>query len=108
MEDKIINMPKIELHLHLDGSVSIDLLEKFSGSSRDEVIKKVVSENDQTLEEYLKHFFFVNKYLQTKENLELASFTLANELLKENVIYAEIRFAPLDYIEGGLTPNEVI
>ena len=108
MEEKIINMPKVELHLHLDGSVSIDLLEKFSHLSHEEIIQNVVSENDLTLKDYLKHFDFVNKYLQTKENLELASCTLGNELIKENIIYAEIRFAPLDYIKEGLTPNEVV
>ena len=73
MNKEIINLPKVELHLHFDGSISLDLLEKCSGLSRDEVIKEAVSENDVSLEEYLEHFNFINKYLQTKENLELAS-----------------------------------
>ena len=108
MKDEIIKMPKIELHLHLDGSVSIDLLSKFSGLTEDEVKSKVISSNDNSLSDYLERFNFVNKYLQTKENLELASFHLGRELEKENVIYAEIRFAPLDYTSGELTPDEVI
>ncbi len=108
MKEEILKMPKIELHLHLDGSVPIEVLEKFSGLSKDEVIKRTVSENDATLGEYLERFNFVNKYLQTKENLEIASFMLGNELDKENVIYAEIRFAPLSHIAGGLTLDEVI
>ena len=106
--EKIKKMPKIELHLHLDGSVNIDLLTKFSNLPREEVIEKTISNNDPSLEEYLKHFDFVIKYLQTKENLELASKILGEELEKENVIYAEIRFAPLDHTKEGLTPNEVV
>ena len=108
MRDKLLNMPKVELHLHLDGSVSIDLLEKWSGFPREEVINKVVSKNDASLKEYLDHFDFVNEYLQTRENLELASYTLGRELEKENVIYAEIRFAPLSHTKKGLTPKEVV
>lgn len=108
MNKEIINLPKVELHLHFDGSVSIDLLKKWSGLSRDEVVKKAVSENDASLEEYLEHFNFINKYLQTKENLELASYTLGCDLEKENVIYAEVRFAPLLHTSEGLTGEKVI
>ena len=108
MEDEIIKMPKVELHLHLDGSVPIPLLAKFSGICEDEIKKIVISDNDQTLAEYLKHFDFVNQYLQTKENLELASRTLGEKLIEENVVYAEIRFAPLDHTKMGLTAEEVV
>ena len=108
MEDSLLKMPKVELHLHFDGGVDIDLLAKFSNLSRDEVIKKTVSLNDDTLSDYLKHFDFVKEFLQTKENLKLASLTLGENLKQENVIYAEIRFDPLDYTNHGLTPHEVI
>lgn len=108
MKEELINVPKVELHLHLDGSVSLDLLEKWSGLSHDEVIRLATSNNDNSLKEYLEHFNFINKYLQTKENLELASYTLGSDLEKENVIYAEVRFAPLLHTNLGLTPEEVI
>lgn len=108
MSGDIVKMPKVELHLHLDGSVSLELLEKFSGYSHDVVKEKVISNNDGTLEDYLAHFNFINNYLQTKENLEMASFTLGHDLLAENVVYAEIRFSPLIHTKGGLTSKEVV
>ena len=108
MNEMLLKMPKIELHLHLDGSVSLDLLEMWSGLSIDEVRQKVVSNNDVSLKDYLEHFNFVNEYLQTKKNLELASFMLGTELDKENVIYAEVRFAPILHTQKGLTLNEVV
>lgn len=108
MIEKIVNMPKVELHLHLDGSVSIPLLSKLSGLSEEVVKDKVVSDNANNLGEYLSCFDFVNEYLQTKENLKLASYDLKERLKKENVIYAEVRFAPISHIEGGLTFDEVV
>ena len=108
MNKELINVPKVELHLHFDGSISLDLLEKWSGLSHDEVIRESVSKNDTSLDKYLEHFNFINKYLQTKENLELASYTLGSDLEKENVIYAEVRFAPLLHTNKGLTGEEVI
>ncbi len=101
-------MPKVELHLHLDGSIPIEVLCNFSGLPREQVIEEVVSINDSSLSEYLKHFDFVNKYLQTRENIELASFELGKKLDEENVCYAEVRFAPLSHVVGGLTPEEVV
>ena len=108
MKEKLLLMPKVELHLHLDGSVPIDVLEELSGLSKEEIMEKVISNNDSSLSKYLEHFNFVNEYLQTKENLELASFALGQALERENVIYAEIRFAPLSHINKGLKLEEVV
>ena len=108
MNKELISIPKVELHLHFDGSIAISLLERWSGLSHEEVVREAVSKNDTSLDKYLEHFNFINKYLQTKENLEEASYTLGCELEKENVIYAEVRFAPLLHTNNGLTPEEVI
>ena len=51
MNEKLLKMPKVELHLHLDGSVSLDLLEKWSNLPMDEVFLKAVSENDNSLQD---------------------------------------------------------
>lgn len=108
MDNEIIKMPKVELHLHLDGSIPIFVLEKLSGLSYDEIYQKAVSENDNKLPDYLERFNFINSYIKTKEDLELASFSLGKELDMENVIYAEIRFAPIDYVSDNLSEDEII
>ena len=108
MKEKIFNMPKVELHLHLDGSLSIDLLQKLSGLTVDEIRQKAISNASDSLASYLKCFDFINQYLQTKEALEMASYDLVQRLEKENVIYAEIRFAPISHIQKGLSLNEVV
>lgn len=108
MNSELLKMPKVELHMHFDGSIPIETLVELSGLSYDEVYNQAVSINDSELTDYLKRFDFINKYLQTKENLEKASFALGKELERENVIYAEVRFAPLLHTHEGLTPEEVI
>ncbi len=108
MNQEIFKMPKVELHLHLDGSIPIYVLEKLSGLSYDEIYSKAVSINDEKLSDYLDRFNFINSFIKTKEDLELVSFALGKELEKENVIYAEIRFAPIDYASERITSDEVI
>ena len=46
--------------------------------------------------------------MQTGEHLRLVVLDLFKQLQKDNVIYAEIRFAPLLHTDAGLTPHEVV
>ena len=46
--------------------------------------------------------------MQTEEQLSLVTLDLLEQLKADNVIYAEIRFAPLLHIAKGLTPVEVV
>jgi len=109
MIDEIRKMPKVELHLHLDGSLSIGLACKLSGLSFKEVFDKmVVSKEYDSLSEYLTKFDFPISLMQTKENLELVAKDLVNRLASQNVIYAEIRFAPMFHTKNGLTYDEII
>lgn len=103
------NLPKVELHLHLDGSIRIDTASRLLNKDKDETSKEMVAYdicND--LNDYLTKFQIPSKIMQTKENLELVAKELAEDLKRENVIYAEIRFAPMKHIMNGLTKEEVV
>ena len=108
MNNELLKMPKIELHMHLDGSIPIYALEKISGLSYDEIYSKAVSINDYKLADYLKKFDFINSFIKTKDDLAYVSNALGKELEKENVIYAEVRFAPIDYVSDTVSPDDVI
>lgn len=102
-------MKKIELHLHLDGSIRPTTISELLNISLEEAKKlSITSEKTNSLEEYLNKFDIPLKILQTKNNLTRVSKELAEDLQKDNVIYAEIRFAPNKHLEKGLTLDEVI
>lgn len=109
MKEELIKLPKVELHLHLDGAVSMMLAKKITGKSI-EVLKKemIAKEKCENLSEYLTKFDLPIELMQTKENLYQISKDLVDRLAKENVIYAEIRFAPMLHTKEGLTYEEVI
>lgn len=95
---------KIELHLHLDGSIREETANEILGKKCDLKAK----DKCEDLNEYLEKFEIPSIILQTKENLERVAYELVQDLKKDNVIYAEIRFAPLKHLNGGLTLDEVI
>lgn len=100
--------PKVELHVHLDGSVNIHLASKILNKSIDELKSKMVAYDTNNLNEYLEKFELPISIMQTKENLSLISEHLALDLVKENIIYSEIRFAPSLHTKAGLSYDEIL
>lgn len=102
-------MPKVELHVHLDGSVNLDLISSLSGDNFDIIKEKMVAPDKCVdLKDYLERFDYPCYFMQSKDNIELVAKNLINDLKKENVIYAEVRFAPLKHMNNGLSIDEVI
>ncbi len=113
----MINLPKIELHCHLDGSVRvstiIDIAKKENieiPSFKEEIVKKFIEvpKNCTSLNEYLKKFELPNKIMQSSYSLERIAFELLEDAASENIKYIEIRFAPQLHTKGGLSFDQVI
>lgn len=107
--DDIKKLKKVELHLHLDGSVSPEIASDISGLPLDEV-KKMMYAKDKcsNLSEYLTKFDFPISLMQAKENLTIITKDLIKRLEDQEVFYTEIRFAPMFHVKEGLTYEEVV
>lgn len=110
-------IPKAELHLHLDGSVrpkTVLELAKQNGvplPSEDlDKLRDFLEANDNTasLVEYITFFELPIAVLQTVPALERASYELCEDLAKDNVRYAEIRYGPWLHVQRGLSLTDVI
>lgn len=101
-----------DLHLHLDGSLSIDVIrtlaKQIGYDFKGQDVKELVSVGEQcnSLVDYLTCFDLPGQLLQTEESLELAAFSLTERLARQGLIYAEIRFAPQLHIIKGLTKEK--
>ena len=93
-KEEFIKLPKIELHCHLDGSLSRKFIEKRLGRT---VAKEElsVSEDCRSLNEYLEKFTLPGQCIMDETGLSEAGYDVLKSMTKENVCYAEIRFAPL-------------
>lgn len=104
------SLPKIELHLHLDCSLSYQAVSKLNPSISPERYKSeyVAPTRCADLAEFLSCAPRGVELLQTEESLELATEDNFQQLKDDGVIYAELRFAPLLHLEQGLTPERVV
>jgi adenosine deaminase len=110
-------IPKAELHLHLDGALrprTVLELAKEGGvplpTNDLEKLKDFLEATERTasLVEYISYFELPIAVLQSVPALERATYELCEDLIKDNVRYAEIRFGPWLHTEQGLSLTDVI
>lgn len=103
-------LPKVELHVHLDCSLTYKVVQKLlPGTTEEEYNEQFVApENCGSLVEYIKCASASIDIMQTKEQLELVTLDFIEQLKVDNVIYCEVRFAPLQHLKLGLTAEEVV
>lgn len=103
-------LPKIELHLHLDCSLSYEVARQINPSlTLEEYQTNFIAPPKCTdLADYLTRAIKGFELMQTREQLQLVTLDLFRQLKEDGVIYAEIRFAPLLHTMQGLQPEDVI
>ncbi len=115
--DMIFNLPKTDLHCHLDGSLRlatiIELAREYNIElptfDEEELSRLLIcGRRVDSLQTYLKAFDITLLVLQHREALTRAAFELAEDAAKENVWYIEIRFSPLLHMQRKLRYSEIV
>jgi adenosine deaminase len=110
-------LPKAELHLHLDGSVRprtvLELALKDGVPLPSSDLKKLeahleASDDCSSLVEYISFFELPIAVMQTVAALQRVTYELCEDLAKDGVRYAEIRYGPWLHVARGLSLADVI
>jgi adenosine deaminase len=103
-------LPKVELHLHLDCSLSYAVVSQIDPSITLENYRAnfIAPAKCENLADCLTRAAQGVAIMQTEEQLHLVTLDLIEQLHDDNVIYVEIRFAPLLHTEKGLSPHQVV
>ncbi len=104
------HLPKVELHLHLDCSLSYTVVSQLNPSvTHKEYLETFIAPVKCTnLADCLTRALKGIELMQTEEQLRLVTQDLFAQLVQDNVLYAEIRFAPLLHTEKGLSAQDVV
>ena len=103
----------IDLHLHLDGSLSLEdfkfLAERNHIDLGSDFPKNVYVPNDcKSLEEYLERFDLPLSLLQDEMSIAYVTKSLVNRLYDMGYIYVEIRFAPQLHTKKGMSQEDAV
>ncbi len=116
--DEIRQAPKVLLHDHLDGSMRPETVielaaeqgyDKLPTTDVDDLAKWFTRGADRrNLELYLETFAHTVGVTQTRDGLMRAAAEAAEDMAADGIVYAEVRFAPEQHTEQGLTLDEVV
>ena len=106
----------IDLHLHLDGSLTpreVLFLAKLSGVSlfseeEEALLREMTFDGRGSLNDYLQKFALPLSVMQNAEAVEWAVKSLGDRLLALGYEYAEVRFAPILHTERGASAAEIV
>ncbi|MDZ4725106.1 MAG: adenosine deaminase [Leptospira sp.] len=113
-EQDVINfirdIPKTEIHLHLEACVNKETLKFLYKKNGVEVTDKEFEDkyNFKDLNGFIQVFFFVQGAVKEASDLGYFIDSLADYLRSNNIVYCEAFFAPSKFIQNGLDFDEMV
>lgn len=116
-QEEILAAPKALLHDHLDGGLRPSTVVELAADVGHELPATDPAElgawftesaNSGSLERYLETFHHTVAVMQTRDALTRVAAECAEDLARDGVVYAEIRYAPEQHLDGGLTLDDVV
>ncbi|WP_306204780.1 adenosine deaminase [Actinoplanes sp. RD1] len=113
----IVQAPKALLHDHLDGGLRPATIVELAAAVGHELPETdparlgewfVAAADSGSLERYLETFAHTVAVMQTEEGLHRVAKECALDLAADGVVYAEVRYAPEQHLERGLTLDAVV
>ncbi len=110
--DWIDRIPKVELHLHLEGAIPFDalwtLIGKYGGD-RDIPDRESLGERFQYSDfpNFLDTWVWKNGFLREYEDFTFIASAVAADLAEQKIRYAEVFYSPGDFSRHGLQVEEL-
>ena len=115
--EKIRQAPKVLLHDHLDGGLRPQTMIEIAAEIGHELPAQNAADladwfynecNSGSLVRYLEGFVHTTAVMQRPQDLERVAREAVVDLANDNVVYAELRWAPEQHLAAGLTLSEAI
>ncbi len=105
----LAGMPKAELHIHLEGSISPETVVEITNRNdlgyftTVEEIRESLASRPPGLMGFLEHHFKLQNVMQHRQDFYDATFSLIRNLHDNNVIYADLFFDPQAHTSRGIS-----
>jgi adenosine deaminase len=116
--EQIRHAPKALLHDHLDGGLRPGTVVDIARATGYDALPETDPDklgawfreaaDSGSLERYLETFAHTCAVMQTHDALVRVAAECAEDLAADGVVYAEVRYAPEQHLEGGLSLEEVV
>lgn len=106
------NMPKVELHIHLEGSIPLEalweLVKKYKSAGEVKSIGELQRKFEYTdFPHFIQTWIWKNRFINEYDDFTLIASEFAKDLEKQNIIYSEVFYSPPDFARRGLEPGKI-
>lgn len=113
MDTFIEGLPKVELHLHIEGSLEPELMFALAQRNKIEIPFKSVDEvrkayDFSNLQDFLDIYYQGMNVLQTEQDFYDLTWAYLERVAKQNVMHVEIFFDPQGHTERGVAFETVL
>jgi adenosine deaminase len=104
--------PKVELHLHLEGAIPLDtlwqLVQTYGGDvaapDRAALVDHLQYSN---FAHFIETWWWMTGFVRRYDDFKQMAESVATDLVRQNIIYAEASFSPTDFARHGLEPQGI-
>lgn len=105
-------IPKVELHLHLEGAIPLDALWELVGKYGGDPAVPDLAALERKFEyrdfpRFIETWIWKNGFLREYEDFTFIAEAVACDLAAQNVRYAEVFFSPTDFARHGLQTQKL-
>ncbi|KAM6960780.1 N6-Methyl-AMP deaminase [Aplochiton taeniatus] len=105
-------LPKVELHAHLNGSVSVETIEKLINRKPhlniEHCMTAIRNGQQRTLDECFQVFKVIHQLVDTEEDILMVANDVIREFAADGVKYLELRSTPREEKKSGLTKRRYV
>ena len=103
------DIPKTEIHLHLEACLSKDSLKKL-------LLKNNINISEEDFEQkfvfsdlngFIQLFFFIQSSIKDESDFSILIDSLGQYMKKDNIIYTEVYLAPTKFLQNGLDFDKI-
>ncbi|HEU4480755.1 MAG TPA: adenosine deaminase [Actinomycetota bacterium] len=111
MASPLVSLPKVELHVHLEGTVTAETateLARRHGEEPGEVLPLVDGGYPQPFEDFaafVSLYRAVSRQLRSPDDLATVAAAFARQQADQNVVYTEVTFTALTHVRNGMEPR---
>jgi aminodeoxyfutalosine deaminase len=110
-ERDITTVPKVELHVHLNGSITeatASVLARRHGADPENALRLIDGRypgHYPNFEGFLDTYLAANEFVRTPDDLELVASEFARAQAAQKVVYSEAIFTAMIFIRNGMEPT---
>ena len=111
-QDWFDKVPKVELHVHLEGAIPHDalwkLVKKYGGEPSVPNIESLKNRFQyRDFPHFIQTWVWKNQFLREYEDFAFIAEAVARDLANQNILYTEAIFAPSDFSRHGLETQKL-